>query len=70
MNKQTNKIKKCIICNKKTLYNTKCRCNKTVCLTHLKSDAHNCTFNYKELKKQQIKHDNPIIKPSKVIEIK
>lgn len=46
---------RCENCNKKLcVYEYKCKCGKLLCITHLRAEEHNCTYNYKqeELKKK------------------
>lgn len=57
----------CDYCNKKLkMINFTCKCNKTFCLMHKAPEQHNCTFNHKELFKEQLIKNNPIIKTLKI----
>jgi hypothetical protein len=46
---------RCNKCNKKLgVMAFKCRCGKELCSTHLPSDEHTCTYDYKEQHKLEL----------------
>jgi len=54
-------------CNKKLkLTDIKCRCGFKFCAIHRYSDKHNCTFNYKDMAKNQLIKQNPVINFQKI----
>ncbi len=58
------KIKKerCHFCNKKLkMINFTCRCNHKFCINHQSPHSHNCTYDFKKEKQNEIKKNNPII---------
>jgi len=59
--KQKNKNKeKCYFCNKKLkMINFTCKCNYKFCIIHQNPHSHNCTFDSKSAKKEEIKNNNP-----------
>ena len=61
--------KPCVICNKKTLLNSLCKCGDTVCLEHRYSDKHCCTFDYKNEQRKKIARENPLVKKEKIATI-
>jgi predicted nucleic acid binding AN1-type Zn finger protein len=68
--KSKNKRKiRCLVCNKnlKMMIFT-CKCNGNFCQSHLSPHSHNCSFDYKKEKKEQIEKNNPKL-GSKVIKI-
>jgi hypothetical protein len=43
------RLSRCEKCNKKLgMIEYKCKCGNNYCITHLHSEEHNCSFNYKE----------------------
>lgn len=56
------KIKKCVVCRKKTLMNIKCKCGKWTCLTHKYPDCHNCQFDWKTFQRKKLEKENIKIK--------
>jgi len=62
-----NTKERCAICNKKiNLLNFSCKCNKKFCLNHQIPEKHNCIFDYKNMAKENLKKNNPIIIPDKI----
>ena len=60
-------LNKCYICNKNlSLFFFNCKCEKNFCLKHQLPELHNCSFNFKELGKDKLKLDNPLINAEKV----
>lgn len=54
-------------CNKKLkLTDIKCRCGLKFCPIHRYSDKHNCTFDYKNMGKNQLIKENPIVNFAKI----
>ena len=60
------KLDRCMKCNKKTLIIYKCKCEKQFCATHMHSDTHDCSYNYKLKHKEFLLNSNPVIIPSKI----
>ena len=58
---KSNMIKeKCHSCRKKLkLIQFTCRCNHKFCILHQNPHSHNCSFNSKKAKKEEIKKNNP-----------
>ena len=47
---------RCTYCKKKLgVLEYKCKCGNLYCITHLHAELHNCTYDYKEEGKTQIK---------------
>merc|ERR1712166_1082641 len=46
-----------------------CRCGSVFCSIHRYSDAHECTFDYKALARDQLNAANPVISPAKMDKI-
>jgi predicted nucleic acid binding AN1-type Zn finger protein len=46
-----------------------CRCGLTFCSTHRYASEHNCTFDYKEDGREQIKKNNPVVVGEKIHKI-
>ena len=40
------KPSKCKVCKKRSLTNYKCKCKKTICLSHRAPESHKCTFDW------------------------
>ena len=60
----------CHTCSKKVpLVNSNCRCGNIYCNNHKYSDQHNCTFDYKQLGRNQLESVNVKITPKKVDKI-
>lgn len=60
-------VERCSMCNKKLkLLMFSCKCNKKFCLNHQLPELHNCIFDYKNIGKDDIKKNNPIITPDKI----
>jgi hypothetical protein len=57
---------KCDHCKKKTLYENVCKCKQTFCIKCISSFVHNCTFDYKQEKKNKLNDDNPKIVAHKI----
>jgi predicted nucleic acid binding AN1-type Zn finger protein len=70
--KKKKKKKRCPICeNKLTLVeqNIICKCNRTYCTKHRLPHTHNCNFNFKDNKKNNITENNPSMSFKKIDEI-
>ena len=55
----------CAKCNKKLMITMNCQCLKTFCIKHRIPEDHDCTFDFKQLRKTAIpvigdKHPNKI----------
>lgn len=46
MNKESTSLFPCIVCNKKSIYNFKCRCEGWTCRKHREPEKHNCKFDF------------------------
>ena len=60
---------KCTQCNKKLLIEYSCKCKKVLCITHLYSDMHNCTFDYKSDEKKRLEYTMELIVAPKIKKI-
>ena len=61
---------RCFSCKKKTgLLGFECRCGFSFCSAHRHHDAHNCTFDYKSLGREQLTKNNPLIMHKKIDQI-
>ena len=64
------KSKRCKECNKKlSLIDYSCRCGNFYCSKHRLPELHNCKFDYKELGKEILDKNNPLVQKEKVIKI-
>lgn len=64
------KKNRCATCRKKVgLTGFDCRCGGLFCPAHRYSDAHDCTFDYRQLGAEEIKRNNPVIMAEKVNKI-
>ena len=62
-----NKKKRCDVCRKKVgLTGFDCRCGGHYCSLHRYSDTHECTFDYIEHGKEQIRKQNPVVDGDRV----
>ena len=57
---------RCVLCKKKTMPEYECKCLKKFCLNCLPYFIHNCTYDYKKDKKNNITELNPKIMFQKV----
>ena len=56
------KKQKCHFCKKKLgLIVIKCKCGHIYCQNHLNAHSHNCKYDYKKEKKENIEKNNPKI---------
>lgn len=63
------KKEKCHKCNKKLLLiHFTCKCNNKFCIKHQSAHSHNCSYDIKKEKKDEIKKNNPKIE-SKMVKI-
>ena len=61
---------RCWQCKKKVgLTPIECRCNYVFCMTHRDPESHNCTFDYKELGKEELREKNPQVIADKISRI-
>lgn len=63
---------KCSFCKKKcNMIHFKCNCNGVFCSVHRYTHMHNCNFkeNKKEIKKEELKKNNPKIEKNKIDKI-
>ena len=53
---------RCHCCRKKLkMIHFTCKCNHKFCINHHNPHSHNCQFDYKQVKKQEILDNNPLI---------
>ena len=67
--KKKKRSKRCLTCNKKVgIVPYTCRCNieYIFCSKHRLPSKHNCSFDYKNFKKNKIENDNPKIEFDKI----
>ena len=61
---------RCLTCRRRVgLTGFKCRCGMTFCGTHRYPEHHGCTFNFKEMGREQIAKANPVVKADKLDKI-
>jgi len=61
---------RCQSCSKRVgLTGFKCRCGYVFCSLHRYSDKHGCSFDYKEVGRQEIEKSNPVVKAEKIQKI-
>ena len=56
----------CNICEKISVYNTKCRCGFHVCVKHKFPEKHNCNYDYKLEGRKELKEKLPVVIGEKV----
>ena len=56
----------CGQCKKSLYVSATCRCNMTLCIKHLDSISHGCTFDYKAAHRAELLKNNPVVKAEKV----
>ena len=57
--KQIMNQNKCYFCNKKLkMIHFTCRCDHKFCIKHFNPHSHNCTYDIKTIKKNEIKLNN------------
>ncbi len=56
----------CKSCNKRSVYNTVCRCGHHVCVKHRFPENHNCDFDYKKEGKELLRIQLPIVVADKL----
>jgi hypothetical protein len=52
---------RCAKCSKKLLIEYKCKCEMIFCITHLYSEMHSCTYDYKQDEKKRIEQSLPCV---------
>lgn len=62
------KKSKCSICAKRIPLGMEftCRCDMLLCANHRTAEAHQCSFDYKSIGRQELKKDNPLVTASKL----
>ncbi|KAK0425808.1 hypothetical protein QR680_009397 [Steinernema hermaphroditum] len=61
------KANRCHTCNKRVgLTGFQCRCGGMYCSTHRYDTAHDCTFDYKSMEREEIRKNNPIVAAQKI----
>ena len=64
---QKKKRNRCDICHKKVgLTGFTCRCKRLFCPEHQYPDEHNCDIDYKQLGRDQLKKENPVVVAEKI----
>lgn len=59
----------CAKCKRKSYLNSKCKCEKTYCLTCRQPEVHECSFDYRAEFQEKLKKENPVITSEKVVKI-
>ncbi|KAJ0020550.1 hypothetical protein Pint_31910 [Pistacia integerrima] len=63
-------VNRCLTCRRRVgLTGFKCRCGSLFCGSHRYPEQHQCTFDFKEMGKEQIAKANPVIKAEKLQKI-
>ncbi|XP_044504862.1 zinc finger A20 and AN1 domain-containing stress-associated protein 3-like [Mangifera indica] len=63
-------VNRCLKCPRRVgLTGFRCRCGSLFCWRHRYPEQHECTFDFKEMGKEQISKDNPVIKAEKLQKI-
>ena len=61
---------RCVTCKRRVgLTGFKCRCGMTFCGTHRYPEHHGCSFDFKEMGREQIAKANPVVKADKLDKI-
>uniref|UniRef100_A0A1I7YZX9 AN1-type zinc finger protein 6 n=1 Tax=Steinernema glaseri TaxID=37863 RepID=A0A1I7YZX9_9BILA len=61
------KANRCHTCNKRVgLTGFQCRCGGMYCSSHRYDTAHDCTFDYKSMEREEIRKNNPIVAAQKI----
>ncbi|KAE9547994.1 hypothetical protein FO519_008795 [Halicephalobus sp. NKZ332] len=61
------KSNRCLMCNKRVgLTGFTCRCGGLYCGEHRYDQAHDCTFDYKTMEREEIRRNNPMIVSDKI----
>lgn len=65
-----NQKNRCALCNcKLKITDIECRCEFKYCMKHRMPENHKCNVDYKEIAKQKIKKENPLVINEKIIKI-
>jgi hypothetical protein len=59
----------CQQCRRKTTFNVKCKCEKTLCFGCRFPEDHTCTFDYKKENAEVLKKQNALVVSSKTEKI-
>ncbi|KAL9413384.1 hypothetical protein AB3S75_041955 [Citrus x aurantiifolia] len=63
-------VNRCMTCSRRVgLTGFKCRCGSVFCGTHRYPEQHACSFDFKEMGKEQIAKANPVVKAEKLQKI-
>ncbi|CAJ0562948.1 unnamed protein product, partial [Mesorhabditis spiculigera] len=63
----TKKANRCHSCNKRVgLTGFPCRCGGLYCSEHRYDLAHNCTFDYKTMEREELRKNNPVVVSDKI----
>ncbi|CAI4224249.1 unnamed protein product [Auanema sp. JU1783] len=61
------KANRCLMCKKKVgLTGFTCRCGGLYCGDHRYDKAHNCSFDYKTMEREEIRKNNPVVVSDKI----
>lgn len=61
---------RCTSCRKRVgLTGFRCRCGDLFCPRHRYSEAHDCSFDYKAIGREEISKANPLVRAAKIIKI-
>lgn len=60
---------RCYKCHKKSIFDYKCKCEHSFCISCISSFVHNCSFDYKNEKRKMLEEQNIKIVSEKVIRI-
>lgn len=66
---EDNSCNKCKICNKKSIYNMKCRCEHFFCRKHFQPEKHECKFDFSKQKIENLQKEMPKVENSKINKI-
>ncbi|KAL9416466.1 hypothetical protein AB3S75_039626 [Citrus x aurantiifolia] len=67
---QSRAANRCMTCRRRVgLTGFKCRCGSVFCGTHRYPEQHACSFDFKEMGKEQIAKANPVVKAEKLQKI-
>ncbi|KAH7561225.1 hypothetical protein ACOSP7_016130 [Xanthoceras sorbifolium] len=67
---QQTAVNRCLTCRRRVgLTGFNCRCGSVFCGTHRYPEQHQCTFDFKEMGKEQIAKANPVVKGQKLHKI-
>ena len=69
-NKMPKPINRCLTCRKKIgIYGFSCKCDGYYCTVHRYPESHDCSFDYKNMGREKIEKENPVIIAKKIEDI-